>query len=58
MALRDRLISRLGYQVEPMFVPDTENRAVVGVTVTASLTGAVFATPRFSVSGTNIGSTW
>jgi len=46
MALRDRLISRLGYQVEPMFVPDTENRAVantaparieIGVTPTTAL---------------------
>ena len=46
MALRDRLISRLGYQVEPMFVPDTENRGVantaparveIGVTPTTAL---------------------
>jgi len=46
MAFRDRLISRLGYQVEPMFVPDTENRAVAntaparvetGVTPTTAL---------------------
>ena len=28
MALRDRLVSRLGYNVEPMFVPETENRGV------------------------------
>ena len=28
MAFRDRLISRLGYEVEPQFVPDTENRGV------------------------------
>ena len=46
MAFRDRLISRLGYQVEPMFVPDTENRGVantaparveIGVTPTTAL---------------------
>jgi HK97 family phage portal protein len=46
MALRDRLISRLGYQVEPMFVPETENRGVAntaparvetGVTPTTAL---------------------
>ena len=46
MALRDRLINRLGYQVEPMFVPDTENRGVantaparveIGVTPTTAL---------------------
>jgi HK97 family phage portal protein len=28
MAFRDRLISRLGYEVEPQFVPETENRGV------------------------------
>ena len=46
MALRDRLVSRLGYNVEPMFVPDTENRGVantaparveIGVTPTTAL---------------------
>jgi HK97 family phage portal protein len=46
MAFRDRLISRLGYEVEPMFVPDTENRGVantaparveIGVTPTTAL---------------------
>jgi HK97 family phage portal protein len=46
MAFRDRLISRLGYQVEPMFVPDTENRGIantaparveIGVTPTTAL---------------------
>ena len=36
----------------------TRLRAVVGVTPISTLAGAVFATPRFSVSGTNIGSTW
>ena len=38
---------------------DTATRlsAVVGVTVTASLAGAVFATPRFSLSGINAGVT-
>ncbi len=34
----------------------TRLSAVVGVTLTASLAGAVFATPRFSVSGTYAGS--
>ena len=46
MAFKDRLISRLGYEVEPMFVPDTENRGVantaparveIGVTPTTAL---------------------
>jgi HK97 family phage portal protein len=46
MAFRDKLISRLGYEVEPMFVPDTENRGVantaparveIGVTPTTAL---------------------
>jgi HK97 family phage portal protein len=46
MAFRDRLISRLGYEVEPVFVPDTENRGVantaparveIGVTPTTAL---------------------
>ena len=46
MALRDRLISRLGYEVEPQFVPETENRGVantaparveIGVTPTTAL---------------------
>jgi HK97 family phage portal protein len=42
MAFRDRLISRLGYEVEPMFVPDTENR---GVANTAPTREAVTVTP-------------
>jgi HK97 family phage portal protein len=46
MALRDRIISRLGYEVEPVYIPDTENRGVantapsrveVGVTPTTAL---------------------
>ena len=46
MAFRDRLISRLGYEVEPQFVPETENRGVantaparveIGVTPTTAL---------------------
>jgi len=46
MALRDRLVSRLGYNVEPQFVPDTENRGIantaparveIGVTPTTAL---------------------
>ena len=34
----------------------TRLRAVVGVTAIDSLSGAVFAIPRFSVLGTNAGS--
>ena len=34
MAFRDRLISRLGYEVEPQFVPDTENRGVANTAPT------------------------
>jgi HK97 family phage portal protein len=46
MALRDRIISRLGYEVEPVYVPDTENRGIantaparveIGVTPTTAL---------------------
>ena len=46
MGFKDRLINRLGYEVEPMFVPDTENRGVaniapsrteIGVTPTTAL---------------------
>jgi len=46
MALRDRIISRLGYEVEPQYVPDTENRGIaniapsrteIGVTPTTAL---------------------
>jgi phage portal protein BeeE len=47
MALRDRLISRLGYQVEPMFVPDTENR---GIANTAPIRDAVSVTPTTALS--------
>lgn len=42
MAFRDRLISRLGYEVEPMFIPETENR---GVANTAPTREAVTVTP-------------
>ena len=47
MALRDRLISRLGYQVEPEFVPDTQNR---GVANTAPVREAVVVTPTTALS--------
>jgi HK97 family phage portal protein len=47
MAFRDRLISRLGYEVEPMFVPDTENR---GVANTAPSREAVSVTPTTALS--------
>ncbi|CAB4149408.1 COG4695 Phage-related protein [uncultured Caudovirales phage] len=47
MAFRDRLISRLGYEVEPMFVPDTENR---GVANTAPVRDSVSVTPTTALS--------
>lgn len=47
MAFRDRLISRLGYEVEPMFVPDTENR---GVANTAPIRDAGVVTPTTALS--------
>jgi HK97 family phage portal protein len=47
MALRDRLVSRLGYKVEPMFVPETENR---GVTSTAPARLEIGVTPTTALS--------
>ena len=47
MALRDRLISRLGYELEPQFVPDTQNR---GVANTAPVREAVVVTPTTALS--------
>jgi HK97 family phage portal protein len=47
MAFRDRLISRLGYEVEPAYVPDTENR---GVANTAPVRDAVTVTPTTALS--------
>jgi HK97 family phage portal protein len=47
MAFRDRLISRLGYEVEPQFVPDTENR---GVANTAPVRDAVTVSPTTALS--------
>ena len=46
MGFRDRLVNRLGYELEPVYVPDTENRGVaniapsrteIGVTPTTAL---------------------
>jgi len=46
MAILDRLISRLGYELEPLYVPETENRGIantaparveIGVTPTTAL---------------------
>ena len=46
MGFRDRLVSRLGYELEPVYVPETENRGVantaparveIGVTPTSAL---------------------
>ena len=28
MGIRDRLVERLGYQIDQAYVPDTENRAI------------------------------
>ena len=47
MAFKDRLISRLGYEVEPKFVPDTENR---GVANTAPIREAATVTPTTALS--------
>lgn len=47
MAFRDRLISRLGYEVEPNFVPDTQNR---GVANTAPVREASVVTPTTALS--------
>lgn len=47
MAFRDRLISRLGYEVEPVYVPETENR---GVANTAPVRDAVTVTPTTALS--------
>lgn len=42
MGFRDRLVSRLGYELEPVYVPETENR---GVANTAPSRDAVGVTP-------------
>ena len=47
MGFRDRLVSRLGYELTPSFVPDTENR---GVANTAPTREAVSVTPTTALS--------
>jgi len=47
MGFRDRLVSRLGYELEPIYVPDTENR---GVANTAPAREAVAVTPTTALS--------
>jgi HK97 family phage portal protein len=47
MAFRDRLISRLGYEVEPVYIPDTENR---GIANTAPSREAVTVSPTTALS--------
>jgi HK97 family phage portal protein len=47
MAFRDRLISRLGYQVQPMFVPETENRGIANI---APSREAIGVTPTTALS--------
>ena len=42
MGFRDRLVNRLGYELEPVYVPETENR---GVANTAPSRDAVGVTP-------------
>lgn len=47
MGFRDRLVSRLGYELEPAFVPDTENRGVANV---APAREAIGVTPTTALS--------
>ena len=47
MGFRDRLVSRLGYELEPIYVPETENR---GVANTAPSREAVSVTPTTALS--------
>lgn len=47
MGFKDRLVNRLGYELEPTFVPDTENR---GVANTAPTREAVSVTPTTALS--------
>ena len=47
MGFRDRLVSRLGYELEPVYVPETENR---GVANTAPAREAVSVTPTTALS--------
>ncbi len=47
MGFRDRLVSRLGYELTPAFVPDTENR---GIANTAPAREAIGVTPTTALS--------
>ena len=47
MGFKDRIINRLGYEVEPTFVPDTENR---GVANTAPTREAITVSPTTALS--------
>lgn len=47
MGFRDRLVSRLGYELEPVYVPETENR---GVANTAPSREAVAVSPTTALS--------
>jgi HK97 family phage portal protein len=47
MGFKDRLVNRLGYELEPTFVPDTENR---GVANTAPSREAVTVSPTTALS--------
>ena len=47
MAFRDRLISRLGYELEPVYVPDTENR---GLANTAPVRESSVVSPTTALS--------
>jgi HK97 family phage portal protein len=47
MGFRDRLVSRLGYELEPAYVPETENR---GVANTAPARDAVSVTPTTALN--------
>jgi HK97 family phage portal protein len=47
MGFRDRLVSRLGYELEPVYVPETENR---GVANTAPAREAIGVTPTSALS--------
>ena len=47
MGFRDRLVSRLGYELEPAYVPETENR---GIANTAPAREAVGVTPTTALS--------
>lgn len=49
MGFRDRLVSRLGYELEPIFVPDTENRGVANTAPSRSESITVSPTSALSL---------